>query len=130
MKQAQYSPLTNAEIVCVIYAGTAGFLDKVAVKDVGRFEAGLLAYLRGQRKDILDWITNSRSEDQGCRRAEAERRDRRFRQDLSLERPEGAECPALRTSTGSEASRTRGRSRPCIEGGELQVEVAEADALR
>ena len=43
----------------MIYAGTAGFLDKVAVKDVGRFEAGLLAYLRGQRKDILDWITNS-----------------------------------------------------------------------
>jgi len=59
MKQPQYSPLTNAEIVCVIYAGTAGFLDKVAVKDVGRFEAGLLSYLRGQRKDILDWLTTA-----------------------------------------------------------------------
>src|SRR5690606_23832870 len=31
MKQPQYAPLTNAEIVAVIYAGTAGFLDKVAV---------------------------------------------------------------------------------------------------
>jgi F-type H+-transporting ATPase subunit alpha len=59
MKQNQYSPLTNAEIVCVIYAGTAGFLDKVPVKQVGKFEAGLLSYLRNQRKDILDWITNS-----------------------------------------------------------------------
>ncbi|NEX47515.1 F0F1 ATP synthase subunit alpha [Pseudotabrizicola algicola] len=59
MKQNQYSPLTNAEIVCVIYAGTAGFLDKVAVKDVGRFEAGLLSFLRNQRKDILDWITSA-----------------------------------------------------------------------
>jgi F-type H+-transporting ATPase subunit alpha len=59
MKQPQYAPLTNAEIVCVIYAGTAGFLDKVAVKDVGRFEAGLLSYLRGQRKDILDWLTTA-----------------------------------------------------------------------
>ena len=59
MKQNQYSPLTNAEIVCVIYAGTAGFLDKVPVKQVGRFEAGLLSYLRNQRKDILDWLTNS-----------------------------------------------------------------------
>jgi len=57
MKQPQYSPLTNAEIVCVIYAGTAGFLDKVAVKDVGRFEQGLLSYLRGPRKDILEWLT-------------------------------------------------------------------------
>ncbi|MCB5408959.1 F0F1 ATP synthase subunit alpha [Pseudogemmobacter faecipullorum] len=59
MKQPQYSPLTNAEIVAVIYAGTAGFLDKVAVKDVGRFEAALLAYLRGPRKDILEWLTTA-----------------------------------------------------------------------
>ncbi len=59
MKQAQYSPLTNAEIVCVIYAGTAGFLDKVAVKDVGRFEQGLLTYLRTTRKDILEWLTSA-----------------------------------------------------------------------
>ncbi len=57
MKQAQYAPLTNAEIVCVIYAGTAGFLDKIKVSDVGRFEAGLLSFLRNQRKDILEWIT-------------------------------------------------------------------------
>jgi F-type H+-transporting ATPase subunit alpha len=58
MKQAQYAPLTNAEIVCVIYAGTAGFLDKIKVADVGRFEAGLLSFLRNQRKDILEWITD------------------------------------------------------------------------
>jgi F-type H+-transporting ATPase subunit alpha len=57
MKQQQYSPLTNAEIVCVIFAGTKGFLDKIAVKDVGRFEAGLLKHLRTDRKDLLDWIT-------------------------------------------------------------------------
>ncbi|MCU0817457.1 MAG: F0F1 ATP synthase subunit alpha [Cypionkella sp.] len=57
MKQPQYSPLTNAEIVCVIYAGTNGFLDKLPVKDVLRFEAGLLSYLRNQRKDLLEWIT-------------------------------------------------------------------------
>ena len=59
MKQPQYAPLTNAEIVAVIYAGTAGFLDKVDVKEVGRFEAGLLAYLRGPRKDILEWLTTA-----------------------------------------------------------------------
>jgi F-type H+-transporting ATPase subunit alpha len=58
MKQAQYSPLTNAEIVCVIFAGTNGFLDKVAVKDVGRFETGLLNHMRSKHKDTLDWITN------------------------------------------------------------------------
>jgi len=58
MKQPQYSPLTNAEIVCVIFAGTKGFLDKIEVGDVGRFEAGLLAHLRGKHQDMLDWITN------------------------------------------------------------------------
>ena len=57
MKQPQYAPLTNAEIVCVIYAGTKGFLDKLPVSDVGRFESGLLNHLRNQRKDVLDFIT-------------------------------------------------------------------------
>ncbi|UWQ50725.1 F0F1 ATP synthase subunit alpha [Leisingera caerulea] len=58
MKQPQYSPLTNAEIVCVIFAGTNGYLDKVDIKDVGRWEAGLLAHMRGKGKETLDWITN------------------------------------------------------------------------
>ncbi|RLL72903.1 F0F1 ATP synthase subunit alpha [Paenirhodobacter hankyongi] len=58
MKQPQYSPLTNAEIVAVIFAGTNGFLDTVPVKEVDRFEKGLLSYLRSNRKDVLDWITN------------------------------------------------------------------------
>jgi len=57
MKQPQYSPLTNAEIVCVIFAGVNGYLDKVAVRDVGRFEHGLLAHLRTNQKDLLDDIT-------------------------------------------------------------------------
>jgi F-type H+/Na+-transporting ATPase subunit alpha len=57
MKQPQYAPLTNAEIVCVIYAGTSGYVDKVAVKDVTRFEAGLLKHLRTKGKAVLDDIT-------------------------------------------------------------------------
>ena len=59
MKQPQYSPLTNAEIVCVIFAGTKGYLDNVPVKDVGRYEAGLLKHLRTNAKDLLDWITTT-----------------------------------------------------------------------
>ena len=57
MKQPQYSPLTNAEIVCMIYAGTKGYLDKIDVKQVGRFEEGLLAHLRGKHQKLLDMIT-------------------------------------------------------------------------
>ncbi|KAA0914860.1 F0F1 ATP synthase subunit alpha [Aquicoccus porphyridii] len=58
MKQPQYEPLTNAEIVVVIFAGTNGYLDKLDLGDVNRFEAGLLAHMRSKRKDVLDWITN------------------------------------------------------------------------
>ena len=58
MKQPQYSPLTNAEIVCVIFAGTNGYLDKIPLDRVKDFEAGLLGHMRGKRQDILDWITN------------------------------------------------------------------------
>ncbi len=59
MKQAQYSPLTNAEIVCVIFAGTNGYLDKIAVKDVGRYEADLLRHMRTNGKAVLEDITKN-----------------------------------------------------------------------
>ncbi|PVH29821.1 F0F1 ATP synthase subunit alpha [Pararhodobacter oceanensis] len=59
MKQPQYSPLTNAEIVCVIFAGTHGYLDTLAVSDVNRFERGLLADLRSKHADLLADITNN-----------------------------------------------------------------------
>jgi len=59
MKQAQYSPMTNAEIVCVIYAGTNGYLDGIEVKAVGRFESGLLNHLRSKQADLLNDITNN-----------------------------------------------------------------------
>jgi F-type H+-transporting ATPase subunit alpha len=59
MKQAQYAPLTNAEIVVIIYAGTNGYLDAVPVKDVGRYEKGLLAHLRGKCAGLLADITEN-----------------------------------------------------------------------
>ena len=57
LKQPQYSPLTNAEQVVVLYAGTNGYLDKLPVTDVGRFEAGLLAHLRSNAQDVLDFLS-------------------------------------------------------------------------
>ncbi|MGH1425531.1 MAG: F0F1 ATP synthase subunit alpha [Pseudooceanicola sp.] len=58
MKQPQYAPLTNAEIVCVIFAGTNGYLDNLPLGDVARFESDMLNFLRNKKSDILDWITN------------------------------------------------------------------------
>jgi len=59
LKQPQYSPLTTAEQVIVIYAGTKGYLDKVAVGNVNRFEAGLLTHLRQNHADLLADITDN-----------------------------------------------------------------------
>ena len=59
MKQPQYSPLTNAEIVCVIYSGIKGYLDGIEVRDVGRFERGLLNHLRSRHQELLDDITSN-----------------------------------------------------------------------
>src|SRR5699024_1162014 len=59
LKQPQYSPLTNAEQVCVIYAGTQGYLDDMKLSDVGAFEKALLSELRTSRQDLLDDITNN-----------------------------------------------------------------------
>ena len=59
MKQAQYAPLTNAEIVCTIFAGTNGYLDAVDVSEVGRFEAAMLGHLRNNNADLLADITDN-----------------------------------------------------------------------
>ncbi|MCY4292284.1 MAG: F0F1 ATP synthase subunit alpha, partial [Roseovarius sp.] len=53
----QYSPRTNAEIGCMIYAGTKGYLDPIDLSQGGRFEEGLLNHLRGKCRDLLDYIT-------------------------------------------------------------------------
>ncbi|MDO5632259.1 MAG: F0F1 ATP synthase subunit alpha [Paracoccus sp. (in: a-proteobacteria)] len=59
MKQPQYQPLTNAEIVIVIYAGTKGYIDDVPVRDVVAWEQGLIQFLRGQKKALLDDMTTN-----------------------------------------------------------------------
>jgi F-type H+/Na+-transporting ATPase subunit alpha len=61
LKQGQYAPLQAEEQVCVIYAGTRGYLDAIAVADVGRFESELLGRLHSQHKDLLDAIRTQKT---------------------------------------------------------------------
>jgi F-type H+/Na+-transporting ATPase subunit alpha len=60
LKQPQYAPLLMEEQVVVIYAGTRGYLDKLPLKDVIRFEKELLAHVRGPQKDLLGKIRETR----------------------------------------------------------------------
>ena len=56
LKQPQYSPMPVEEQVVVLFAGVNGYLDKIALTDIVRFESGLLDALRGSGKEILDNI--------------------------------------------------------------------------
>ncbi len=56
LKQGQFSPLKVEEQVVVIYAGVNGYLDKLPVGDVGRFEEELLRNIRTKHEDILEAI--------------------------------------------------------------------------
>ena len=60
LKQGQYSPLTVSEQVVSIYAGVRGYLDKVAVGDVVKFEAEVLNEIRTKHSDLLDTIANEK----------------------------------------------------------------------
>ena len=61
LKQPQYSPLLMEEQVFVIYAGTRGYLDKVELKDVTRYEKELLAHIRGAKTDLLSKIREEKA---------------------------------------------------------------------
>jgi F-type H+-transporting ATPase subunit alpha len=61
LKQPQFSPLKTEEQVAVIFSGVNGYLDKLPVASVSKFEQGLLSYLRSEGKDILDAIRNEKA---------------------------------------------------------------------
>ncbi len=63
LKQPQYAPMPIEEQVASIYAGTQGFLDQVDTKDVVRYEAAMLSYLRNEKADILKSIRDSKALD-------------------------------------------------------------------
>ena len=60
LKQGQYSPLTVSEQVISIYAGVNGYLDKLDVKDVVRFESEVHSEIRASHGDLLKAITNEK----------------------------------------------------------------------
>ncbi len=61
LKQPQFSPLRTEEQVAVIFAGTRGYLDKLPLADVKRFEEELLRYMNGEKKAVLDAIRTEKA---------------------------------------------------------------------
>ncbi|MAI28939.1 MAG: F0F1 ATP synthase subunit alpha [Pelagibacteraceae bacterium TMED124] len=61
LKQPQYTPLKVEEQVVVIFSGVKGFLDKIEISEITKFESFLLKKLRNQGKDILKTIKDQKS---------------------------------------------------------------------
>ncbi len=59
LKQDQYKPMPVALQVCIIYAGVHGYLDRIGVGDVTRFEQGLIGELEENGQEILAAIRDS-----------------------------------------------------------------------
>ena len=63
LKQPQFNPMPVEEQVVSIYSGTQGFLDSVEAKDVVRYEAAMLSYLRSDKPEILAKIRDTKQLD-------------------------------------------------------------------
>src|SRR6201993_168983 len=56
LKQPQFSPVPVEDQVVAIFAGTRGYLDAVAVSDVGRFESSMLSAIKSARPELMEAI--------------------------------------------------------------------------
>ncbi len=52
LKQNQYSPMNVVDQVMVIFAGTRGYLDKVPVEEVRRWEREFLKFMHDQKPEV------------------------------------------------------------------------------
>ncbi len=59
LKQNQYSPMTVAEQVVVVFSGVRGFLDNIEQKKIGDFEKKLIEEIKSSSPDILSSIQTS-----------------------------------------------------------------------
>jgi len=61
LKQGQFAPLPVEEQVVSIFAGVRGYLDRIKIEDVNRFEAKLLDEVRSKGANILDAIRTEKA---------------------------------------------------------------------
>ena len=64
LKQGQYEPMSVAEMVINLYAGTKGYLASIQVDDILAFEAELLRYIKANYPEIITNIETSKKIDE------------------------------------------------------------------
>jgi F-type H+-transporting ATPase subunit alpha len=63
LKQGQFQPLSFSKQILIIFAGTNGYLDDLAVEDVKPFEAGLYQYVDTMKPGLLKTIMEKKTLD-------------------------------------------------------------------
>ena len=63
LKQGQYAPMSASDQVIALYAGGAGFFDGVEVRDVARFEKGLIGFVHAHIPEFDDWVLGGKKLD-------------------------------------------------------------------
>ena len=64
LKQGVNAPLVIEKQICIIYAGTKGYLNDVAVEDVVRFESELHPFIEQKYSNVLDAIKTNKKLDE------------------------------------------------------------------
>ncbi|UCG79414.1 MAG: F0F1 ATP synthase subunit alpha [Nitrospirota bacterium] len=67
LKQNQYVPMSMAEQVFILYAGTQGHMDDIDVEKIKDFEGALLSHMRSQNQDIIDEIADKKELDEALK---------------------------------------------------------------
>ena len=60
LKQGQYAPMSAADQIISIYAAAEGFCDGVELKDIARFEAGLIPFVHAQFPELEGLVLSGR----------------------------------------------------------------------
>ncbi|MFW5906139.1 MAG: F0F1 ATP synthase subunit alpha, partial [Desulfobia sp.] len=63
LKQPQYQPLSMEKQVCIIFAGTKGYLDQLPVNTLAEYEQELYKYLESSAPEIFDGLTEKQEID-------------------------------------------------------------------
>ncbi|MBV8893942.1 MAG: F0F1 ATP synthase subunit alpha [Acidobacteria bacterium] len=129
LKQGPYSPIPVEKQVCIIFAGSNGVLDDIAVEEIRRFEAELYRFLDDQKPEVLQAIREKRELNDDIKRQLTEalkqfkQEFQQAKEDLAHAERDGAGRTAARASDRPSAPTSNGTRR-------TEEEAEEAAPLR
>jgi len=122
LNQDERSPLPVAEQVATVYAGTHGYLDRIAVARIPEFLDGLIQRLRAENAELLDRIAGGEWEDSTQEALDAAIRE--YADDFGYDLDEEGNP----IEDGGDSARVTERERSAASAGAEEAEEAEKEA--